>query len=67
VGAFPLASGSADIEEVGYFSPGTYTMQTSGVNNASGIALAEVYEVPAPNGPIPPTQPQPVTTPGTGG
>jgi hypothetical protein len=65
VGAFPLVSGGADVEEVGYFSPGSYTMQTSGVNNSSGIALAEVYEVPAPilsN----PTQPLPVTTSGSG-
>jgi hypothetical protein len=64
VGAFPLASGSADVGEIGYFSPGTYTMQTSGVNNTSGVALAEVYEVPTTA--INPILPSPVTTPGSG-
>jgi hypothetical protein len=46
VGAFPLASGSADSAQIVSLSPGAYTMQISGVNSATGVALAEVYEVP---------------------
>ena len=46
VGAFSLASGSADSALVVNLQPGAYTMQISGVNNSTGVALAEVYEVP---------------------
>jgi len=46
VGAFPLASGSADSAQIVSLSPGAYTMQISGVNSATGVALAEVYEIP---------------------
>jgi YVTN family beta-propeller protein len=46
VGAFALASGSADSALVVNVSAGAYTMQLSGVNNSTGVALAEVYEVP---------------------
>ncbi len=46
VGAFSLASGSADSAQIVYLSPGAYTMQISGVNGMTGVALAEVYEVP---------------------
>jgi hypothetical protein len=46
VGAFALASGSADSALVVNVSAGAYTMQLSGVGNSTGVALAEVYEVP---------------------
>jgi YVTN family beta-propeller protein len=46
VGAFALASGSADSALIVNVSAGAYTMQISGVNNSTGVALAEVYEVP---------------------
>jgi hypothetical protein len=45
VGAFTLASGSADCALVANLSAGSYTVQISGVNNTTGVALAEVYEV----------------------
>jgi kumamolisin len=47
VGAFPLASGSADCALVANLSAGSYTVQISGVGSTSGVALAEVYEVSA--------------------
>jgi hypothetical protein len=46
VGAFALTSGSADSALIVNLSAGAYTMQLSGVNNSTGVALAEVYEVP---------------------
>jgi YVTN family beta-propeller protein len=46
VGAFALASGSADSALIANLSAGAYTMQLSGVNNSTGVALAEVYEAP---------------------
>jgi septal ring-binding cell division protein DamX len=46
VGAFALASGSADSALIANLSAGAYTMQLSGVSNSTGVALAEVYEVP---------------------
>jgi hypothetical protein len=45
-GAFSLSSGSADSALVVSLSPGAYTMQASGVNNSTGVALAEIYETP---------------------
>jgi septal ring-binding cell division protein DamX len=45
VGAFALASGSADCAVLSSLSPGAYTVQVSGVGNSTGVALAEVYEV----------------------
>jgi YVTN family beta-propeller protein len=45
VGAFALASGSADCALVASLTPGAYTVQVSGVGNSTGVALAEVYEV----------------------
>jgi len=45
VGAFPLASGSADCAVIVTLQPGAYTVQVSGVGNTTGVALAEVYEV----------------------
>ena len=46
VGAFALVSGSADSADVVNLAPGAYTIQISGVNSTTGVALAEVYEVP---------------------
>jgi len=46
VGAFAHASGSADCAQVVNLTPGAYIIQISGVSGATGVALAEVYEVP---------------------
>jgi len=46
VGAFPLTPLSADCAQVVNLAPGGYTMQISGVAGSTGVALAEVYEVP---------------------
>jgi sugar lactone lactonase YvrE len=46
VGAFAFVSGSADSALIANLTAGTYTIQVSGVNNTTGVALAEVYEVP---------------------
>ncbi len=45
VGAYPYPSGSADCAVVVDLPAGAYTVQVSGVNGTTGIALAEVYEV----------------------
>lgn len=45
-GAFPLTLGSTDAAVVATIPPGVYTVVVSGVNDATGIALVEVYEVP---------------------
>jgi hypothetical protein len=45
-GAFPLPSGSADSALLLSLAPGSYTAEVSGLNNTTGIALVEVYEVP---------------------
>ena len=44
-GAFALTSGSADAAVLTDLSPGNYTIQVSGANNTSGIALVEIYDV----------------------
>ncbi len=46
VGAFPLALESRDAVLLVTLPPGSYTAQISGVNNTTGTALVEVYEVP---------------------
>jgi hypothetical protein len=46
VGAFALPSGSKDAALLVTLPPGSYTAQVSGVNNTTGLALIEVYEVP---------------------
>jgi len=46
-GAFALPANSADSALVITVPPGSYTAITSGVNSTSGIALAEVYELPS--------------------
>ncbi|MCX6951138.1 MAG: hypothetical protein NTV51_02990, partial [Verrucomicrobia bacterium] len=43
---FPLAAGSKDAALLVALPPGAYTCVVSGVNNTSGTALVEVYEVP---------------------
>jgi sugar lactone lactonase YvrE len=46
VGAFPLAAGSQDCALVVHLQPGPYTIQISGLASSTGVALAEVYEIP---------------------
>ena len=46
VGAFPLANGTRDAVLRVTLAPGSYTAQVSGVNNTTGVALIEVYELP---------------------
>jgi uncharacterized protein (DUF1800 family) len=48
VGAFPLNNGSRDAALVASLAPGAYTAQVTGVANATGIALVEVYDVTGP-------------------
>jgi hypothetical protein len=45
VGAFALASGSADTALLITLAPGNYTAEVSGSNGDSGVALLEVYQV----------------------
>jgi hypothetical protein len=45
-GAFGLTSGSRDAALVVYLGAGAFTFMVSGVNNTSGNALLEVYELP---------------------
>lgn len=45
VGAFALASGSADCALIANLPAGAYTVQVLGANGTTGVALAEVYEV----------------------
>jgi hypothetical protein len=49
VGAFAFPSGSTDSAAEISLTAGAYTFQVSGVGNTTGVALAEVYEVPVPN------------------
>ncbi len=46
VGAFALELASRDAVLLLTLQPGSYTAQVSGVNNTTGAALVEVYEVP---------------------
>jgi outer membrane protein assembly factor BamB len=46
VGAFALALDSKDAVLLVTLPPGSYTAQICGVNNATGAALVEIYEVP---------------------
>lgn len=46
VGAFNLDDGSSDSALLIWLLPGLYTAQISGVNDATGVALVEVYAVP---------------------
>jgi hypothetical protein len=45
VGAFAFASNSGDSAQIVNLAAGPYTIQISGVNNTTGVALAEIYEV----------------------
>jgi len=44
---FPFPAGSADCAILITLPPGTYTAQVSGANSTTGVALIEVYDVPA--------------------
>jgi hypothetical protein len=44
--AFALQEGSADAAAVLQLAPGPYTIEVSGINGASGVAMAEVYDLP---------------------
>ncbi|MBL9211419.1 MAG: endonuclease [Opitutaceae bacterium] len=46
VGAFPLAANRADSALLLTLEPAAYTIQVSGADGGSGIALVEVYDVP---------------------
>ncbi|MBL9202231.1 MAG: hypothetical protein JNL39_17100, partial [Opitutaceae bacterium] len=46
VGAFALPSGSKDAAFVVTLPAGAYTVQVSGVNSTTGLALVEIYEAP---------------------
>jgi hypothetical protein len=46
VGAFVLPAGSRDAAIVATLNPGSYTVQVSGVNGTTGVAIVEVYEMP---------------------
>jgi len=46
VGAQPFAAGSKDAALLVTLDPGVYTVVVSGAGNSTGVALAEVYEVP---------------------
>ena len=46
VGAFGLPATSKDSAMLATLDPGSYTAQVSGVGNATGVALVEIYEVP---------------------
>ncbi len=46
VGAFALPSLSRDSALLVSVPPGSYTAKVTGVNNTTGVALVEVYEVP---------------------
>ena len=46
VGAFALPAASRDAAVLITLQPGAYTVQVSGVNNTTGVAIVEVYEVP---------------------
>jgi hypothetical protein len=45
-GAFQLDDNSADAAMLVTLTPGSYTVQVSGVNNGTGVALVEVYDLP---------------------
>ena len=47
-GAFSLPPGSADSALLLSLAPGAYTAQVSGLNDTTGNALIEVYQVPTP-------------------
>lgn len=46
VGAFAIPDGSRDSALLAKLSPGAFTIQVSGANDTTGVALVEIYEVP---------------------
>jgi uncharacterized protein (DUF1800 family) len=44
-GAFPFAAGSKDAAVITDLAPGAYSIQVSGANNTTGVALVEVYDI----------------------
>ncbi|QYM78970.1 chitobiase/beta-hexosaminidase C-terminal domain-containing protein [Horticoccus luteus] len=48
VGAFTLAADSRDAALIATLPPGAYTAQVAGADGTTGVALVEVYLVPAP-------------------
>jgi hypothetical protein len=46
VGAFALAAGSKDAAVIVSLPPGGYTVQVSGADGGTGIAIIELYELP---------------------
>lgn len=50
VGAFDLDAGSKDAVLLTTLQPGGYSIQVSGANGGTGIALVEIYDVDAPGG-----------------
>ena len=50
VGAFPLAKNSKDAALVAKLPYGNYTLQVSSANTATGVALAELYEIESDTG-----------------
>lgn len=45
-GAFPLAEGSNDAAMLESLDPGIYTVHVTSMDDTSGVALVEIYEVP---------------------
>lgn len=46
-GAFPLADGTKDAALLLSLAPGNYTVHVTGVENTTGLALVEAYELPS--------------------
>jgi hypothetical protein len=46
VGAFPFAAKGADSAVIASMPPGAYTLTIHGVTDATGVAIAEIYELP---------------------
>jgi hypothetical protein len=46
VGAFDISAAPRDAVLLATLPPGNYTAQVNGINNSSGVALVEVFEVP---------------------
>jgi hypothetical protein len=44
-GAFPFTANSLDAAVIVVLNPGAYSIVASGVNNSTGVALTEIYEV----------------------
>jgi uncharacterized protein (DUF1800 family) len=44
-GAFAFAQGSRDASLIAELAPGSYSVQVSGVNNTTGLALVELYDL----------------------